>query len=133
MDEMKKSLEKGFNKTSESYACVLSDCKEQGVKVQKRKIRNKKHNERRKIMRLHILRKITNSNKKHIKNLSNCTLTTAKINLLSRRLKFIPTPSIAENRIKQQLLQDSEILRGECASSSSCKGKIMNGTPSMRD
>ena len=39
---MMKSLEKGFNKTSESYACVLSDCKEQGVKVQKRKIRNKK-------------------------------------------------------------------------------------------
>ena len=42
MDEMMKSLEKGFNKTRESYACVLSDCKEQGVKVQKRKIRNKK-------------------------------------------------------------------------------------------
>ena len=108
MDEMMKSLEKSFNKTSESYACVLSDCKEQGVKVQKRKIRNKKHNERRKIMRFHILRKITNSNKKHIKNLSNYTLTTAQINLLSRGLKFIPTPSIAENRIKQQLLQDFE-------------------------
>ena len=105
---MMKSLEKSFNKTSESYACVLSDCKEQGVKVQKRKIRNKKHNERRKIMRFHILRKITNSNKKHIKNLSNYTLTTAQINLLSRGLKFIPTPSIAENHIKQQLLQDFE-------------------------
>ena len=45
MDEMMKSLEKSFNKTSESHACVLSDCKEQGVKVQKRKIRNKKYNE----------------------------------------------------------------------------------------
>ena len=108
MDEMMKSLEKSFNKTSESYACVHSDCKEQGVKLQKRKIRNKKHNERRKIMRFHILRKKTNSNKKHIKNLLNYTLTTAQINLLSRGLKFIPTPSIAENRIKQQLLQDFE-------------------------
>ena len=41
---MMKSLEKSFNKTSESYACVHSDCysKEQGVKVQKRKIRSKK-------------------------------------------------------------------------------------------
>ena len=110
MDEMMKSLEKSFNKTSESYACVHSDCysKEQGVKVQKRKIRSKKHNDRRKIMRFNILRKITNSNKKHIKNLSNYTLITAQINLLSRGLKFIPTPSIAENRIKQQLLQDFE-------------------------
>ena len=98
MDDMMKSLEKGFNKTSESYACVLSDCKEQGVKVQKRKIRNKKHNERRKIMRLHRLRKIK-SNIKHLKTLSNCTLTTAQINLLSRGLKFIPTPSIPENDI----------------------------------
>ena len=59
-------------------------------------------------MRFNILRKITNSNKKHIKNLSNYTLITAQINLLSRGLKFIPTPSIAENRIKQQLLQDFE-------------------------
>ena len=42
---MMKSLEKSFNKTSESHGCVLSDCKEQGVKVQKRKIRNKKYNE----------------------------------------------------------------------------------------
>ena len=59
-------------------------------------------------MRFHILRKITNSNKKHIKNLSNHALTTAQINLLSKGLKFIPAPSIAENRIKQQLLQDFE-------------------------
>ena len=57
-------------------------------------------------MRLHILRKITKSNKKHLKTLSNCTLTTAQINLLSSGLKFIPMPSIPENRIKQQLLQD---------------------------
>ena len=42
MDEMMKSLEKSFNKTSESYVCVLSDCREKGEKVQKRKIRNKK-------------------------------------------------------------------------------------------
>ena len=110
----------------------LSDCKEQGVKEQKRKIRNKKHNERRKIMRFQIPRKITNSNKKHIKNLSNYTLTTAQINLLSRGLKFISMPFLAENRIKQQLLQDFfKILRGECASSTSFKGKIMNSTPSM--
>ena len=46
MDEIMKTLEKSFNETSESYARVLSDCNEQGVKVQKRKIRNKKHNER---------------------------------------------------------------------------------------
>ena len=59
-------------------------------------------------MRLHKLRKITNSNKKHIKNLSNYALTTDQINLLSRGLKFIPMPSIAENRIKRQLLQDFE-------------------------
>ena len=59
-------------------------------------------------MRLHKLRIITNSNKKHIKNLSNYALTTDQINLLSRGLKFIPTPSIAENRIKRQLLLDFE-------------------------
>ena len=46
---------------------------------------------------------------KHIKNLSNRTLTDAQIRLISRGLKFIPVnKSINRNKIRRQLLRDFE-------------------------
>ena len=44
--------------------------------------------------------------KQHIKNLSDTQLTTEQINLLSRGLKFIPTPVMKENQIRRQLISD---------------------------
>ena len=44
--------------------------------------------------------------KQHMKNLSDKQLTTEQINLLSRGLKFIPTPVMKENQIRRQLISD---------------------------
>ena len=44
--------------------------------------------------------------KQHIKNLSDTQLTAEQINLLSRGLKFIPTPVMKENQISRQLISD---------------------------
>ena len=44
--------------------------------------------------------------KQHIKNLSDTQLTAEQISLLSRGLKFIPTPVMKENQIRRQLLSD---------------------------
>ena len=44
--------------------------------------------------------------KQHIINLSDTQLTTEQINLLSRGLKFIPTPVMKENQIRRQLISD---------------------------
>ena len=47
--------------------------------------------------------------KQHMKNLSDTQLTAEQINLLSRGLKFIPTPVMKENQIRRQqqkLLRD---------------------------
>ena len=49
---------------------------------------------------------LRDTNKRYIKNLSNLELTQAQMNLLSRWLKFIPTPVTNESHIRTQLLND---------------------------
>ena len=46
------------------------------------------------------------SRRQHLKNLSNTQLAEEQISLLSRGLKFIPTPVTRENIIRRQLLND---------------------------
>ena len=46
------------------------------------------------------------TNEKFLHNLSSHQLTDSQVSLLSRGLKFIPTPATNETRIKQQLLRD---------------------------
>ena len=46
------------------------------------------------------IRKLQDTNKRYIKNLSNLELTQAQMNLLSRGLKFIPTPVTNETHIE---------------------------------
>ena len=50
------------------------------------------------------IRKKQDTNKRYIRNLSN--LTQAQMNLLSRGLKFIPTPVTNETHIRTQLLNN---------------------------
>ena len=52
---------------------------------------------------------IIESHRKHIRNLSNEQLTDEQITLLSRGLKFIPTPVITENKIRRELLKDFDL------------------------
>ena len=48
------------------------------------------------------------SNERFIKNLSNLQLTDNQVNMISKGLKFVPTPVTDEKNIKRQLLQDFE-------------------------
>ena len=96
------------NKQSESYSCLLSDSLEvRGKgKVNRRDnkaAKNRKRKERRKIRDK---KRAVESRKQYIKNLSNEQLTDKQITLLSRGLKFIPTPVTKENLIRRRLLAD---------------------------
>lgn len=106
LNEMRKTCEKDMNKEVNQYPCCFSDYREKGRETQKRKTSNKKHNDRKKKKRRDIINKSENTNRKYIKNLSDCKMTTGQINLLSKGLKFIPTPFIEDERVKRQLLQD---------------------------
>ena len=99
------------NKQSESYPCVLSDSLEVRRKGKAnhrvdKTAKNRKRKERRKIKDKKRFCNAIESRKQHIKNLSNEQLTDEQITLLSRGLKFIPTPVTKENLIRCKLLAD---------------------------
>ena len=99
------------NKQSESYPCVLSDSLEVRGKGKanhrvNKTAKNRKRKERRKIKDKKRFCNAIESRKQHIKNLSNEQLTDEQITLLSRGLKFIPTPVTKENLIRRKLLAD---------------------------
>ena len=111
MDELKQmmlNIQKEQNKVPEAYpnASLLSTNHSIRERVPKRVIHTKKRNERRKKLRRDIDQKTLESQKRYIKNLSDSELTRDQINLLSRGLKFIPTPVTNESHIRQQLLND---------------------------
>ena len=96
------------NKQSESYSCLLSDSLEvrgkgKANRRDNKAAKNRKRKERRKIKDK---KRAVESRKQYIKNLSNEQLTDKQITLLSRGLKFIPTPVTKENLIRRQLLAD---------------------------
>ena len=68
--------------------------------------KSRKRFERRKSKEKKRFQNNVESRKQHIKNLSNTQLTDEQISLLSRGLKFIPTPVTRENIIRHQLLND---------------------------
>ena len=97
------------NKGVESYPCLLSECTvkpRRGKDIEKRKILNKKHNTRSKVARQRQQKTTHESNKRHIKSLSDMQLTTDQLSLLSKGLRFIPTPVTKENNIRRQLMRD---------------------------
>ena len=103
VEELMKSLQ---NKESESYPCVFTDSLAKGRDIEKRKIRNNRNHTRRSNRRREKRNYSDKLNQKYIKNLSNCEMTTDQINLLSKGLKFIPTPTVKENTVRQQPLPD---------------------------
>ena len=99
------------NKQSESYSCLLSDSLEvrgkgKANRRDNKAAKNRKRKERRKIKDKKRFFNAIESRKQYIKNLSNEQLTDKQITLLSRGLKFIPTPVTKENLIRRQLLAD---------------------------
>ena len=110
LKQMMEKLDKANqNKEGESYPCLLSECTvkvKRDKDIEKRKKLNKKHNTRRKIARQRRQKITHESNKRHIKNLSDIQLTTDQTSLLSKGLRFIPTPVTKENSIRHQLMRD---------------------------
>ena len=99
------------NTQSESYSCLLSDSLEVRGKGKANRRDNKaakncKRKEWRKIKDKKCFCKAIETCKQYIKNLSNEQLTDEQITLLSRGLKFIPTPVTKENLMRRQLLMD---------------------------
>ena len=97
------------NKQSESYPRVFSENidylkRERGKK--KRSLSTKKRNERRRKIARDLDKNITEARKKHIKNLSDYKMTRDQINVLSRGLKFIPTPVTNTGHVRAELLKD---------------------------
>jgi len=105
-DVLMKKFEENQNKDDKSHPCFVSDKMAKGRETKKHKVKNKKHHDRRKITKRDKIKKSANNNQKYIKNLSNYETSTDQINLVSKGLKFIPTPTMGETRIKQQLLQN---------------------------
>ena len=91
MKNLTSELENSNNKQVASYPCVLSEyINEIGRVPETRKYKNKKHKDRKRLAKQ--AAKAEKKNEKFIKNLSNCHLSTDQTNILSRGLRFIPSP-----------------------------------------
>ena len=110
LKQMMEKLDKANqNKEGKSYPCLLSECTvkvKRDKDIEKRKKLNKKHNTRGKIARQRRQKITHQSNKRHIKNLSDIQLTTDQTSVLAKGLRFIPTPVTKENSIRHQLMRD---------------------------
>ena len=104
-----------INKVNPSVLSVSKGGREKGTKRNTFTVRNYKRRTRKNTLQPKKSRETIEFRKQHIKNLSDTQLTTEQINLLSRGLKFIPTPVMKENQIRRQLTQTSTNLPEGCA------------------
>ena len=111
-NEFKNLMNTMSNKSGEKYACLLtkSNLHNKGVQENNKlsKSGSKKRKERKTSKTQAYKRTQLERNKGYIKNLYSQNITDHEINLLSKGLKFIPTPLTKEQHIRRQLLQDFE-------------------------
>ena len=101
------NLKKASNKDVSTYPGVLTDSfngKERTLNT--RKYLNNKHKHRKKLAKKSITKRDEGIKNTYIRNLSNCNLTTDEINLLSKGLRFIPSPHTNTDSVKKQILRD---------------------------
>ena len=79
-----------------------------GVQNKKGNKTNNKRKERRKKLAKKRIETQRKNNEKFIKNFSNQQLSDSQVSVLSKGLKFVPTPVTDENHIRRQLLLDFE-------------------------
>ena len=104
---MMSELENSNNKNVASYRCVLSEyINETGRVPETRKYLNKKHKDRKRLVKQNKAAKTKKNNEKFIKILSNCHLSTDQTNILSRGLRFILSPQTKADCVRKQLLSD---------------------------
>ena len=90
-------LQEMTNKPVEKYKCLFSESNDNQRAINKQNQSNKKWKECKRNKHTKQFNARLEANKKHIKNLSNNSMTTEQINLLGRGLKFIPTPLTKTN------------------------------------
>ena len=92
MQEMMSNLDKAINKDVSAYPCVPTESfngKGRGLNTKKS-----------------FTKKVKEIKSTYIRNLSNCNLKTDQINLLSKGLRFIPSPHTNTDSVKKQILCD---------------------------
>ena len=67
---------------------------------------NNKRKHRKKLAKKSITKRDEEIKSTYIRNLSNCNLTTDQINLLSKGLRFIPSPHTNTDSVRKQILRD---------------------------
>ena len=98
------------NKNVEKYNSLISEnlTTTTGVQNKKGYKTNNKRKEHRKKMAKKRIETQRKNNEKFIKNFSNQQHSDSKVSVLSKGLKFVPTPVTDENYIRRQLLLDFE-------------------------
>ena len=69
-------------------------------------LNNNKRKHRKKLAKKSITKRGEEIKSTYIRNLSNCNLTTDQINLLSKGLRFIPSPHTNTDSVKRQIVRD---------------------------
>ena len=96
------------NKQDKQYNSVFFDSTKAGHKTSKGISKNKRHKNRRNTSEKRRVAKERELNEKFLRNRSTHQLSDDQVNVLSRGLKFIPTPLTNKAIIRRQLLQDFE-------------------------
>ena len=96
------------NKQDKQYNSVFSDSTKAGHKTSEGISKNKRRKNRRNTSEKRRAAKERELNEKFLRNLSTHQLSDDQVNVLSRGLKFIPTPVTNKTIIRRQLLRDFE-------------------------
>ena len=105
------------NKSSEKYQSLINDSTNANIlnadtnqdthaTHERPKSKSKSRKVGRKIQKLERNNNLRQQNERYIQNMSNEKLSNEEISLLSKGLKFVPTPNSNEKTLRRQLMQD---------------------------
>ena len=107
MQEMMSNLKKASNKDVSTYPGVLTESFNGKERISNtRKYLNNKRKHSKKLANKSITKRDEKIKSTYIRNLSNCNLTIDQINLLTKGLRFIPSPHTNTDSVKKQNLRD---------------------------
>ena len=106
--DLKELINTLVNKNDGCYNSVFSDSKNPVFHNSKSKTKTTRRKERRITLKSRRSTKERETNEKFLNNLSDNQLTDSQVSVLSKGLKFIPTPVTIETIIRRQLLRDFE-------------------------
>ena len=108
VSDLKETVCKLVNKLDGRYNSVFSDSTNAAYHNSEYIPKNIRRKKRKDTMKCRRLAKERETNEKFLKNFSDHQLTDNQVSVISKGLKFIPTPVTNENSIRQQLLRDFE-------------------------